>query len=333
MAKHQEKARAYKAVTLQQLRSFYETARLGSLMAAAEFLDLAHPTVWQQVHSLERELGEKLVETHRHGCRLTAAGRLLAELAGPSLLLLISLKERFQESRSLLQDRLTVAATPRIMVEELPECVVEFERRLPRVQLALRELRDEEIVGAVESGEADLGLTPVLSSDRAQPWRVSPWLVCQPCYELDHILVVPKDHPLARLKLVRPRDLRDHPMVNSPLAFLNPAVTAVLDQAGALKPPTGRSVQASFAATVCRYVELGFGIALIGGLPGRRTHPKLHERVMSDYFGRATIYLVRRKGAPQTQAALTFADTVDRLLNKARPARGRKPRSSPKPST
>ncbi|MEO2017147.1 MAG: LysR family transcriptional regulator [Fuerstiella sp.] len=35
--------RAYKEITFQQLRSFCETARLGSFAAAAKFLDVAYP--------------------------------------------------------------------------------------------------------------------------------------------------------------------------------------------------------------------------------------------------------------------------------------------------
>ena len=55
---------AYKEITLQQLRSFCETILRGSFTAAAAALDLAHPTVWKQVHGLEHRLGVKLVEPH-----------------------------------------------------------------------------------------------------------------------------------------------------------------------------------------------------------------------------------------------------------------------------
>jgi hypothetical protein len=58
-----KKESAYTEITLQQLRSFCETARLGSFTAAAASLGLAHPTVWQQVHAVEREFGEQLGST------------------------------------------------------------------------------------------------------------------------------------------------------------------------------------------------------------------------------------------------------------------------------
>ncbi len=52
---------SYKEGRLQQLRSFCETARLGSLAAAAQALGLAEPTVWEQVHALERQFAAKPV--------------------------------------------------------------------------------------------------------------------------------------------------------------------------------------------------------------------------------------------------------------------------------
>jgi DNA-binding transcriptional LysR family regulator len=313
------KQRPYKEITLQQLRSFYETARLGSLTAAAEFLDLAHPTVWQQVHALERQFGYKLIEPSRRGCRLTPAGRLLADMAGPSVLSIGSLRNRFLEALAEPEMELIVAATPRAMVEELPNCVREFGRRFPRVRLTLKEMRDELISSAIESGEVDLGLTPLRSSDLSRPWLSSRWVQFEPCYELDNILITPKGHPLARRRRIRPRDLRGYPLVNGPTAFLDPTIKGMLDKVGILEFQSRYRVEAFFAATIRRYVELGFGIGLIGGRPGQQPHPNLHERVMSRYFGRSTMFLGRRKGDPQSGSALAFVQTVMTLLSPRKP--------------
>ena len=104
MSQRRAKGRAYKDTTFQQLRSFYETARLGSLSAAAASLGMAQPTVSQQVHALERQLGDQLVEPFGRGSRLTEAGRLLAELIGPAVLSISSLKQAYHEARGQLPD-------------------------------------------------------------------------------------------------------------------------------------------------------------------------------------------------------------------------------------
>src|SRR5690242_18304989 len=103
--------RAYKETTLQQLRSFCETARLGSFSAAATALGTSHPTVWKQVHALEREFGAQLVKPFGRGCRLTDAGRVLAELAGPAVAGIASLKQRFRDAILQTPGHLIVATT------------------------------------------------------------------------------------------------------------------------------------------------------------------------------------------------------------------------------
>ena len=59
------------------------------------------------MHALEREFGEKLIESHGRGCRLTDAGEVLAELAGPLVAGIDSLKASFYEARQRRQARLT----------------------------------------------------------------------------------------------------------------------------------------------------------------------------------------------------------------------------------
>lgn len=303
--------RAYKEMTLQQLRSFCATARLGSLTAAAAALGLAHPTVWKQVHALE---GEKLIEPHGRGCRLTDAGRLLAGLAGPAVAHIDTLKRDFLEARAQVETWLTVAATPRTLVEDLPPCVVEFEQAHPQVRLVFKERRNDEVAQAVEAGEADLGLSP-----EAEPPAGGPWLQFEPAYQFDYVLITPRDHPLARRRHVRPHDLLPYPLVDSPEAFHDAALRARLEQLGLFRTQP-RRVEAYFAATIRRYVELGFGIGIVPYLPGHPPQPRFHERSMSRHLGRGTIYLVWRRGTERGAAARAFADTVKAMLG--RPAAG-----------
>src|SRR5262245_335790 len=88
----------YKEFSFQQLRSFVETARLGTLSGAADYLGLTHPTVWMQVHALDRTVGAKLIKSVGRGVRLTDAGRALASLATPLVREAGSLKARFNDS-------------------------------------------------------------------------------------------------------------------------------------------------------------------------------------------------------------------------------------------
>ena len=94
--------------------------------------------------------------------------------------------------------RLTIASTQRILVEDLPASISAFEARHPGVRLRFLELPTEQVAAAVESGRADLGLTLRRSVDL--PNRRPAF---EPAYDLDLVLVTPKDHPLARKRSLR----------------------------------------------------------------------------------------------------------------------------------
>jgi DNA-binding transcriptional LysR family regulator len=131
----------------------------------------------------------------------------------------------------------------------------------------------------------------------------------EPAYELDSLLATPPDHPLARRRRVEPRDLRGYPLVNAPEAFSRPEVSETLRKLGIFQVEP-RAIEAVTTGVIRHYVALGFGVGLVLGLPGVHPYPKLHERSMSRYFGRAGISLVWRKGALLSQAAQGFAILV-----------------------
>src|SRR5262249_43812062 len=147
-------------------------------------LGVAHPTVWQQVRALERDLAAKLVEPHGRGCRLTEEGRLLAEMARPLVAGIDSIKRSFQEARAQVQPRLTVAVSQRTLIDDLPEPIAKFSRCYPHVQLCFQEVVRDEVIARVESRQADLGITVEELSLKANP-RLS----FEPAYELDLLLV------------------------------------------------------------------------------------------------------------------------------------------------
>lgn len=299
--------RPYKEVSIPQLRSFCETARLESFKAAAGALGLAHPTVWEQVHALQRYFGVPLVEPHGRGCRLTADGRALAGMIGPLVADLDSIKRRFLESRSRVPQRLTIATTPRTLVEDLPEIVAEFEQEHPQIQISLKEVDTLQVAAVVESKEADLGLTV----DRRAELR-SPWLLFEPGYALELMLLTPRDHPLAKIKRILPTHLQKYPIVNGVGTIPDPAIQAALDKLRLFETPP-RRIEARNNDVIRHYVKLGYGIGLVTGRPGVAANRDLHERSLSNHFGRFQVNVVWRRG-DRSPAAEAFTAITRRRM-------------------
>jgi DNA-binding transcriptional LysR family regulator len=97
------------------------------------------------------------------------------------------------------------------------------------------------------------------------------------------------------------------------LALLNWSAVMV----GVFGAPS-RRIEATNTMAIRRYVEMGLGIGLIVGVAARaRSSPGLHERSMSDHFGRVAINLVWRKGASAQGAVRTFANTIQTVLGQS----------------
>ncbi len=87
------------------LVAFEATARLGSMSAAADELDLTQSAVSQRVLKLEAHVGQRLFVRQGHGVRLTGAGELLMETAADTLQRLragFARIEPYRNKRSLL---------------------------------------------------------------------------------------------------------------------------------------------------------------------------------------------------------------------------------------
>jgi len=176
------------------------------------------------------------------------------------------------------------------------------------------EMQHGQVTEAIETGEADLGLSLEKGLD---PLR--PTLIFEPGYDLQHYLVTPPDHPLSKRRTLKLEDLAEYPLVNSPRSFPNRVMKAALDEAGVFQKQ--RRVEAFYAAVTRRYVELGYGIGLVLGLPDRpATSTGLHERSMAKIFAPETIYLVRRKTELPNEPLRAFMTTIASVLDGNKPA-------------
>lgn len=90
------------------IEAFVQTARLGSVKAAAEALALSSPALTRRIQALERFVGRPLFERRHQAVHLNADGeRLLAEI-GPAVDSLAMAMERATGGRELMRLRLGV---------------------------------------------------------------------------------------------------------------------------------------------------------------------------------------------------------------------------------
>lgn len=191
---------------LRHLRYFAAVAAHGSFNRAAEKIHLTQPALSRQVKDLEDELAVRLFVRGKNAVTLTDAGELFYEEARD---LLARADQAVQRVRGQARNEvLRVGYAPSLTVGIMPRALEKFQAATPGVRIELADLSLREMNELANAGRLDLLINPEPSAPTAVPgfqWvelrRVSP------------VLVMPKTHPLARLKKIAPARLRDLPLI------------------------------------------------------------------------------------------------------------------------
>lgn len=145
-------------MTLQQLRYFLVTSRLGSFTAAADALYIAQPSVAEQVRRLEQELGVRLFVRTGRRLELTEAGSTLRTHAERVMAAMDAAEAAMQGERHLRGGTAslgTFGVGQRYLVSEL---VTNFIARYPDVAVRVVGQHSSEVIEQVRNGELEAGL-------------------------------------------------------------------------------------------------------------------------------------------------------------------------------
>src|SRR6266851_3917952 len=132
---------------IHQLAYFESVSRHLHFTRAAEELNVAQPSVSQQIRKLETELGAPLFHRMKRHVTLTEAGKTFLPHVRVVLQRLDEARLEVQELSGLRKGTLAVGAPPSVGAHLLPRALAAFSRRHP--VLETRPLLEEELLLAV----------------------------------------------------------------------------------------------------------------------------------------------------------------------------------------
>jgi molybdate transport repressor ModE-like protein len=282
---------SYKTMIPSQLRTLVEVARCGSQSAAARAVGLSQATVWEQLHALEHHFQVPLLEVKGRVCRLTPQGEELVQLVLPVLETLETLPTQLRERCGQQPARFSIAASPRVVQEDLLPCLREFQQRFPDAHISLQEFDDDVVSEEVLNRRADLGFTPTVPT-REQ----SRFVRITESYDVDNYLLTPKRHPLARQREIRPEDILNYRVLNGHGTFYGPRMQAI-ESMVPHSPANASRVTGYYVFTIRMMVKAGFGIGIVPRRASCPADPQLHERNLSAFLGRSSVNAIERRGA------------------------------------
>jgi len=191
-----------------RLLTFREVARLGSFSRAAEELSLTQPAVSQQILSLERQVGVRLIDRGPGGVGLTAPGALLLRHADAVARRLSLADEQLGALVAEERRHLAIGAFPSAIATIVPEALVRMRAAEPELEVNVAEAPHEELVARVRDGALHLAL---LFQDAAAPRREHEDLERHDLFEEPMVAALPPRHPLARRRRIDLERLANDP--------------------------------------------------------------------------------------------------------------------------
>ena len=244
---------------LHQLRYLAAVAQSGlNITAAAEKLHTSQPGVSKQIKLLEDELGFQIfVRDGRNLSRVTPAGQQVIDRAVRILREVQNIKRLSDEFKDEARGSLSIATTHTQARYVLPEVIKQFRDQYPEVRLHLHQGTSEQIAEMAALDRIDFAIA---TGSQALFDGYS----LLPCYRWHRHVVVPKGHPLARVKKPTLKQLAAHPIITYVFSFSGPSSLHEIFAQEGLVPNV--VLTARDADVIKTYVRLGLGVGIVASM-------------------------------------------------------------------
>jgi LysR family cys regulon transcriptional activator len=299
-------------MNLHQFRFVQEAARRNlNLTETAKALYTSQPGISKAIIELEEELGVEIFA--RHGKRLrriTEPGQLVLKSVELIMREVANLKRIGEEYSKQDAGTLSIATTHTQARYFLPEPVAALRKRYPKVQVVLHQGTPVQVTRMLLDDSAEVGLATESLGD-------AEGLISLPCYEWQHVIVVPAQHPLATVERPTLEQLAAEPLVTYHPTFTGRTRIDAAFARAHLKPMV--ALEAIDSDVIKTYVRLGMGIGIVAEMAVRQDPPggDLASRPVGHLFGSNLTRVAFKRGVFLRQFVLSFAEMLSDRLTRA----------------
>ncbi|MFN3862483.1 MAG: CysB family HTH-type transcriptional regulator [Roseateles sp.] len=298
-------------MNLHQFRFVQEAARRNlNLTETAKALFTSQPGVSKAILELEEELGIDIFS--RHGKRLrsiTEPGKQVLACIEIIMREVGNLKRIGEEYSRQDSGTFSIATTHTQARYVLPTPVAQLRKQLPNLRISLHQGSPDQVARMLIDETADLGLATESLAQYAE-------LVTLPCYEWQHVMVVPRDHPLAKSERISLEQLAGEPLVSYHPSFTG---RTRIDKAFAARHLTPNIVLEAIDSDVIKtYVRLGMGVGIVAEMAMREEPPDsdLIARPLGPLLGSNVTRIAFKRGAYLRNYVYSFAELLSERLSR-----------------
>jgi LysR family transcriptional regulator, cys regulon transcriptional activator len=305
-------------MNLHQFRFVQEAARRNlNLTEAAKALHTSQPGVSKAIIELEEELGIDIFA--RHGKRLkriTEPGQHVLKSIELILREVGNLKRIGEQYSSQDSGTLSIATTHTQARYVLPEKVAQLRTAFPKVNVSLHQGAPDQVARMLIDDVAEIGIATESLANYSE-------LVTLPCYEWQHVLVLPTTHPLAQKERISLEEIALEPLITYHPSFTG---RTKIDQAFAARKLEPRiALEAIDSDVIKTYVRLGLGIGIAAEMAVHDVMEDMEKnegkgglvvRPVGYLFGQNIARVAFKRSAYLRNFVYTFAELLSSRLNR-----------------
>ena len=306
-------------MNLHQFRFVQEAARHNlNLTEVAKALHTSQPGVSKAIIELEEELGVDIFA--RHGKRLkriTEPGQHVLKSVELIMREVGNLKRIGEQYSAQDSGTLSIATTHTQARYVLPEKVAALRTAYPKVNISLHQGAPDQVARMLIDEVAEIGIATESLATYSE-------LVTVPCYEWQHMLVLPTDHPLALKERITLEDVAQEPLITYHPSFTG---RTKIDTAFATRKLSPRiALEAIDSDVIKTYVRLGLGIGIAAEMAVRDVQEDCEKnggkgglvvRPGGQLFGHNVARVAFKRSAYLRNFVYTFAELLSPRLSRS----------------
>jgi LysR family cys regulon transcriptional activator len=243
-------------MNLHQFRFVQEAVRRNlNLTETARALHTSQPGISKAIIELEEELGVEIFA--RHGKRLkrvTEPGQHVLKSVDLIMREVGNLRRIGEQYSKQDSGTLSIATTHTQARYVLPQPVAKLREAFPKVNVSMHQGSPDQVAQMLMDEVAEIGIATESLAQYAD-------LITLPCYEWQHMLVLPVAHPLTSKTDISLQDLALEPLITYHPSFTGRTKIDLAFAAQHLQPRI--ALEAIDSDVIKTYVRLGLGVGIV----------------------------------------------------------------------
>ena len=299
-------------MNLHQFRFVQEAVKRNlNLTETAQALHTSQPGVSKAIIELEEELGIEIFA--RHGKRLkrvTEPGTHVLKSIDLILREVGNLRRIGDQYSKQDSGTLSIATTHTQARYVLPQPVAKLREAFPKVNVSMHQGSPDQVAKMLIDEVAEIGIA-------TESLTRYPELITLPCYDWQHMLVMPVGHPLAGNANITLADLALEPLITYHPSFTGRTKIDAAFAAAHLEPRI--ALEAIDSDVIKTYVRLGLGVGIIAemAIKDDGTNSDLVALPAGGLFGVNVARVAFKRSAYLRNFVYTFAELLSSDLTRA----------------